>query len=291
MEYHEDRFNDFSLMIYRDKKLVGVFPANITNDNKFISHQGLTFGGIYTKKENTSVQNIEIIGHLVKHLYFHDIPELLIKMPPKIYGTLPDDDFYLAFQIMEAKITRLDTTIAIDYNSPLPYQTRRKRSIKKASKNNVKIEISQNFKPFWDQILTPNLFDRFGVKPVHSLTEIGSLQVKNNDEILQFDAYIDGEIEAGCTMFLSNHVAHAQYISGSQLGRSTGVLDYLFDEIIKYYATKVNFFNFGIANENNGLSLNKGLLEWKEGFGARSYSQPFINIETCNYNLLFSSIN
>jgi len=42
MEYHKDRFNDYSLLVYKDQKLFGLLPANITNDT-VVSHQGLTY--------------------------------------------------------------------------------------------------------------------------------------------------------------------------------------------------------------------------------------------------------
>ena len=41
MEYHKDRFEDFSLMIFEGEKLVAVLPANRVGDIVF-SHQGLT---------------------------------------------------------------------------------------------------------------------------------------------------------------------------------------------------------------------------------------------------------
>lgn len=45
MEYHSDRFEDFSLMAYDNHShLIGVLPANRTN-NELWSHQGLTYGG------------------------------------------------------------------------------------------------------------------------------------------------------------------------------------------------------------------------------------------------------
>lgn len=45
MDYHSDRFKDFSLMFYDEKgKILGLLPANIEGDVLY-SHQGLTFGG------------------------------------------------------------------------------------------------------------------------------------------------------------------------------------------------------------------------------------------------------
>lgn len=46
MEYHADRFEDFSLMLFdENQNIKAVFPANKINDTLF-SHQGLTYGGL-----------------------------------------------------------------------------------------------------------------------------------------------------------------------------------------------------------------------------------------------------
>jgi hypothetical protein len=45
MEYHKDRFEDYSLLCFHKDKLVGILPANIVG-NKVYSHQGLTYGGL-----------------------------------------------------------------------------------------------------------------------------------------------------------------------------------------------------------------------------------------------------
>ncbi|MFT6748422.1 MAG: hypothetical protein ACJAQ1_000334, partial [Flavobacterium sp.] len=45
MEYHSDRFEDFSLLVFNNKeKLVAILPANRVDESVF-SHQGLTYGG------------------------------------------------------------------------------------------------------------------------------------------------------------------------------------------------------------------------------------------------------
>lgn len=46
MDYHKDRFEDFSLMCFEKEKLVGVLPANILGDTVY-SHQGLTLSLIH----------------------------------------------------------------------------------------------------------------------------------------------------------------------------------------------------------------------------------------------------
>ena len=46
------------------------------------------------------------------------------------------------------------------------------------------------------------------------------------------------------------------------------------------------FFDFGISNENEGKIINKGLLKWKESFGARAIVHDFYEVKTSNYYLL-----
>ena len=50
MEYHNDRFEDFSLMVYKNGKLIALLPAN-KKDNIVYSHQGLSYGGVVYMKD------------------------------------------------------------------------------------------------------------------------------------------------------------------------------------------------------------------------------------------------
>ena len=45
MDYHSDRFEDYSLMFYREDRLYALMPANRCGD-VFQSHAGLTYGGV-----------------------------------------------------------------------------------------------------------------------------------------------------------------------------------------------------------------------------------------------------
>lgn len=70
-------------------------------------------------------------------------------------------------------------------------------------------------------------------------------------------------------IFLSEQVAHAQYISASEKGQGLGALDMLFAQVIDEYS-HLRWFDFGISNEQDGRYLNAGLVEYKESFGGRS---------------------
>ena len=75
----------------------------------------------------------------------------------------------------------------------------------------------------------------------------------------------------------------AKYISSNSTKNKLGSLDFLFNHLIKNTFSNKSFFDFGNSNEENGEKLNKGLMYWKEGFGAKSVSQDFYKIETLNF--------
>ena len=64
----------------------------------------------------------------------------------------------------------------------------------------------------------------------------------------------------------------------------------LFDYLITDLFKEKEFFDFGICNEKNGKYINHGLLDWKEGFGGRTYVHKFYNIKTSKHYLLNSVI-
>ena len=46
MDYHADRFADYSLMFYDKGRLCALLPANDGGDGTLWSHRGLTYGGL-----------------------------------------------------------------------------------------------------------------------------------------------------------------------------------------------------------------------------------------------------
>ena len=45
MDYHKDRFEDYSLLCFKKDRLIAILPANIVGSTLY-SHQGLTYGGL-----------------------------------------------------------------------------------------------------------------------------------------------------------------------------------------------------------------------------------------------------
>lgn len=286
MDYHSDRFSDYSLMVFQDGRIAGLLPANIA-DNRLNSHQGLTYGGFVVAQETKMNAFLQMFSAALKFLSENKIETLLLKPLPRIYSELPCDEVDWALFIVKAQLHVRNSTFSIDQQARLPYQERRRRSIKKAQKLQPSIVGGNTaYSSFWNDILIQNMLERHGVKPVHTLQEIELLASRFPDNIRQYNIYVGDTIMAGCTVYLTKTVAHAQYISGSPEGRSNGCLDYLFDFLINEEFRSYRYFDFGICNEDHGLIINHGLLDWKEGFGARAVSQDHYLIETARYPLL-----
>ena len=285
MEYHNKRFQDFSLIIFKNEKPIAILPANVA-ENTVFSHQGLTYGGLILEKKTKLREAIEMFKSILKFLEDDGIDTLQIKLLPKIYNIMPSDEIDYILFLTNAKMIRTDVLSVIDNNCPLKIASNRMEGVKKGRNQNLKIEESNDFEGFWNQILIPNLSLKHGASPVHSLTEIKHLANFFPKNIKQYNVYKDSVIVGGATIFETKTVAHAQYISANQDKQQLGTLDFLFEYLIhERYARKL-YFDFGVSNENQGKSINEGLLYWKECFGARSIAQHFYEVETANFKNL-----
>jgi len=276
MEYHSDRFEDFSLMVYKDDDLISCLPANIKN-NVLYTHQGLTFGGFITNERISTPLMLEVFETFINFCRKHDIKEVVYKSIPYIYHKFPANEDSYALFINNAVLWRRDVTVTIDYSNRIEYQERRRRSIKKAKKNNILILQSEDYKDYWE-ILSKNLYEKYKTKPVHSLEEIVKLHSLFPENIVLFVALYENNIVAGVVMYINEIIAHCQYIASNDIGKEIGALDLLFDYLIAYYSDNKKYFDFGISNEQDGRYLNKGLIEYKEGFGARAVCHDFYKI-------------
>jgi len=285
MDYHSDRFADHSLMVFNDGTLAAVLPANLDTNGVLISHEGLTFGGLVVSPAATLAEVLVYFHAILKFLSARQIPKLLFKQIPGFYNPLPDGDVAYALFLLDARLYRRDCSAAVAQADLLPFRRGHKSLIKKANHLEVHIVQEQSFQPFWEKVLVPQLAARHGAKPVHTLAEITLLASRFPEQIKQFSAYCGDEIIAGTTIYETPTVAHAQYGAVTEHGRQMGAQAYLFSRLIEQYSNK-RFFDFGISNEQEGRALNHGLLEWKEGFGARCHAHNFYEIATGNYRKL-----
>ncbi len=280
MDYHADRFTDFSLLALNSHgKLVAVLPANIAGDTLY-SHQGLTYGGWITPvKHFTAVTMLEIWDAMMPFLKSNGINSLIYKAIPYIYHRYPaDEDIYALFR-HGAQIAECNIAATAVIGSPLNrYSNSTKLNIDKTHASGFRIAEESDYSAFW-QILTTHLQDRYGSSPVHSLEEITLLHSRFPKEIRLFNVYLADRLVAGMVFYIINGVAHAQYTGNTPEGMHSNAIAFLHDYLMHDAFAGMRYYDFGTCNEQHGEYLNEGLLLQKNGLGGRGVAYQIYKVD------------
>lgn len=270
MEYHSDRFTDFSLLIFKNKKLAAVLPANRLGDSVF-SHQGLTFGG-FIFIENFGAEIIEsFVDTVLSFMKKEGIKYFNYKKMPSFYADyqINQIDYFLLKR--NASVENTNMNLAINYAQKLNIAKGKLKHFRNSDKNDLLLKEENSLESFWNLLLIPRLEQRHNAKPVHTLDEISKLKAKFPENIKQFNVYYKTELVAGITLFCSTKVVKSQYGATSDLGEKLRALDFAFIKLINFFKDDKRFFDMGTVNNPDG-SYNKGLLKQKEELGCEVYS-------------------
>jgi hypothetical protein len=278
MDYHRDRFPDHSLLV-RDPEgeLVAVLPAHVAGDT-IGSHRGLSYGGLVIGPRMTAPNYLRALEALLLALRADGFVAVDYKTTPHIYHRQPAEEDRYALFLLGAYLTRRDLLSVVNRDDRLPYQHRRARGIKKAQRAGVTVQMETDFAEFWG-LLGATLTERFDAAPVHTLAEIQALRDRFPFNIRLHTARRDGELLAGVVTYDSDRVSHAQYIASSPTGRDLCALDLVFDELLDDPRQNQTYFDFGGSHADGGRSINEGLIDQKEGFGARSVAHDHYRID------------
>lgn len=275
MEYHKNRFEDFSLMIFEDDKLVAVLPANKVGTTVY-SHQGLTYGGlVYSAKLNGEKVAV-ILDSLLSFLKENAIQAFYCKPIPSFYVSKgnAEIDFFLIKQ--GAILDHKEMNLAINLAMPLTISKSKLKHFRRIEELDLELVEEHQLEVFWEVVLEPRLLEKHNAKPVHSRQEITALKENFPNNIRQFSAYYEGAIIAGITIFESENVVKSQYGATTKKGEELRALDFLFINLIKKYKSEGKlFFDMGIVNEDDEKGYNPGLLKQKEELGCSVFSQDF----------------
>ncbi len=278
MEYHADRFADHSLLFYKGERLVALLPAHIQG-GCFCSHDGLTYGGLILSVDATARLVLTLFEELISYLKTIDgLKKMTYRPIPHIYHRHPsEEDLYALFRI-GASLSGRKIASVIEPSHALPFQTLRRRKVKRAQKEKLTLSCTTPLSDYW-KILEETLSEKYGATPVHSLSEMERLQQLFPDNIKLFttlDAM--GSVIAGCLIYETDQVAHVQYIASTPQGRESGALDFLFDYLIHTHYSQKHYFDLGTSVEEGGRVLNEGLIFQKEGFGGRAVMYDMYDI-------------
>lgn len=289
MEYHSDRFADWSLMAYRGGRLLGILPAN-REGNILHSHQGLTYGGwVWGEKPVETGELLDLWEKWLEYCLAEGIEKIIYKSLPYIYAKQPSEEYLYFLFLSRAKLAVANVSTTIDLSHNPGFDKLRRRNLGSALSAGIECketncnggkEGAEELVEF-HEMLTRCLRERHDVSPVHSLKELQYLAEEFPENIRLWVARRDGEMLAGVLAYVSEMCVHCQYIASTQEGRDTGALTALFNAMIEE-ATKggKRYFDFGISNEEDGLWLNRGLNRHKTSLGgtATVYSTFVIDL-------------
>lgn len=269
MDYHSDRFKDCSLIAMREGKLCALLPACV-DGNTLWSHRGLTYGGwLVPLKHFDATVMIEVMDAACQWMTDKGIKRLVYKPVPHIYHRYPcEEDLYALFR-HQARLIETNISTTIGLACPLPLDRGNKSGANAARKAGIQVGPSDDWQGYWN-LLSSLLDERYGTRPVHTLDEMRLLQGRFPNDIRLYTATLHGELLAGVVMYLSQPVAHCQYIGASPQGKDSKALTLLFDYLIgEAMKSGYRYFDFGISNEDHGRYLNEGLVRQKSRLGGR----------------------
>ena len=273
MEYHSDRFTDFSLMFYDDDELIAVLPASI-HGSHVRSHGGLTYGGFFTSKSAKQHHINDCIEALISFFKQNQINHFIYKFVPSIYFTVPGEEAMWSLWKNGATVERVDVSTVVDLKNPQKMPKGRKAQITRAKREGVIIEKSDDYDTFID-LENAILSEFHDTKAVHTADELRLLQSRFPKNIELWVAKYNDEIIAGTVLFIYENVVHTQYMASNHFSREIGGLDFLIKTLMDKYAETKQYFDFGISTEQGGEVFNSGLCAQKEGFGGRTISYQF----------------
>ena len=274
MDYHSNRFEDFSLIALRNNKATAILPANRV-DSTLFSHQGLTYGGWLTpKKHFDGTDMLELFETWISWLRSMSFDKVIYKPIPHIYHTLPaEEDLYALFRYgATVESTQLSSVICLTNNPG--FNTQQLRNLKKFTATTDCRIWETNSADEILGIVNSCLTERHNSVAVHSAAELQLLHDRFPHQIRFFLCGRTDIPEAAVCIYDTNSVAHCQYIATTPAGRNSGALAYLFNSLIHQEFADHKYFDFGTSNEHNGLILNSGLHHQKTGLGGRGIACP-----------------
>jgi hypothetical protein len=267
MDYHADRFSDFSLLIYKDGKLHSLLPAHLVGDTLY-SHFGLTYGGLIMDIRVTISDTCDLFTSINDMLRAHGVRQVVYRPIPWIYHTHPaEEDLYAIFWKCGARLMTRNIGTTIFIQQHLRWRKDHLRRLRKAHAGGVTVVRDDRIEDFWP-VLETNLMQRFQASPVHSLEELLLLKSRFPTDIIQYNAYRDGHVIGGITFYISPQVVHGQYSGTNDEGKEYGAMEAIYERVLDDYKDW-KYLDFGSSTEQGGSVINPGLIAHKEGYGGR----------------------
>jgi hypothetical protein len=277
LSYHpKDRFQDSSVVIKKDNKILSLFPAvMLEREGKKIlsSHGGASYGSFVYRSNLNFREAFDLVEGIIDFASKNNCQRIQLTPPPMIYQKKYSN--YIDFALVKNGFNYLkrDVSSVVQLDTPADellstYRPEARTALKKAIKEGIEIIECDKF-PEYYEILKKNLKMRHNVHPTHTLDELIKLKSMFPSKIRLWGAFLKDKLIAGVCNFSANpEVVLAFYISHDEEYQEYRAVNLLFFEIMKKYQIEgYRFLDFGIFTVN--MDPNWGLARFKENFGAR----------------------
>jgi hypothetical protein len=269
MDYHANRFEDFSYLVWQQQKLVAVFVAgrarNTNAPATLIAHPGLTYGGLVYTTEMKYGALCEVYAALLVAFKEAGFTKLLLRPVTQVFSHAWSANSLFYFHQHGFELVNRELNSVLDLGQPLRF--RQHNNLRRARRAGLLIEASQDFAAFWP-LLETNLWQRHKVMPAHSVADIQLLHQRFPQQVLLYVAWQEAVLVGGIVVFVDDRqgFAHTQYISASDQGKRVGAVAAILMQVLADITQRVSRLSFGISTVQG--QLNAGLLAQKEEFGA-----------------------
>jgi hypothetical protein len=269
MDYHSDRFSDYSLLFYVGRRLYAVMPAHEVG-TWFCTHRGLTYGGLLMDDAVTTADVLVLFDELNHYLRSQGFSRVLYRAIPWVYHRLPsEEDLYAMFWKCGARLQQRMSGTVISLGEHVPWRKDHRRRLRQALVHDIRVERDGSLEAFWP-LLNDNLKRKFNAQSVHTLDEILLLKSRFPQNIIQYNAYLGDELVGGITFYIMGHVLHGQYSGTNDEGKQCGAMEAIYEQVMFHDFVDMRYLDFGTSNEDGGRLLNEGLIAHKEGYGGRT---------------------
>lgn len=266
MDYHSDRFEDASLVVREGDRIAALLPA-CRREDLLLSHAGLTYGGWITDQRMTVSGMLRCFELLRGWSASVGLTRLRYKAIPWCYHRSPADEDLYALFVHGAALVRQDVSTVIDLTGPPRWASGRRYAFKKAQRLGVEVRISDDLADFHAAL--SEVLEAHGVRPTHSLSELGLLKGRFPDQIRLYAAETEAAAIAYALVYDCGQTVHTQYLASRAAGRAHGGLDAIVARLQEDFADR-RYLSFGVSTEADGRTLNAGLIAQKEMFGGRA---------------------
>jgi hypothetical protein len=264
MEYHSDRFEDFSICIRIEGIIAGIVPGSRIG-NSWNSHAGLTFGGIITALENPRIL-LYVIDSLDRFLQKNNFRESVITLSPDSFN--PSDNSKWLYLFLKCGYELLPIHLNQVLVQESNFAKKKESNARTALRKGIQIKNSPTHLPTAYKIIENNLKNKYSRHPTHTESELSLLNERFPNQVQVFIASLEEEILASAITFDSTKVRHIQYMGASDKGRKMRAQDLLVRELFLDSRKIQKNLSFGKSTSGDDAELNHGLFDFKQEYGS-----------------------